>query len=346
MGPFTIYNDTNRGATLVPNRFIDEYMKNANDAQIKVYLYLIRQIGANMSVCVEDIADQFNHTEKDVIRALHYWEKFNLLSIDYDSSGDITGIHLQDPDAPAKERVNPEPVKPVSVTPEPVVLETERKNNITKEQLHTLQADENFQGILFIAEQYIGKMLTGSQIKTFAYMYDTLHMSFDLIDFLIEYCVERGKTSHSYMEKVANNWADEGITTVEAAKETTSGYDADIYLIAKQLGNFNAPTKAEASIISKWLYTYAFSKEIISNACERAVFATNTNRIRYADKILTGWHNAGVKSPADIAVLDEAHASKPVKSKPAAKSQKPNSFNEFEQRTYDYDSLEKQLLNK
>ena len=56
-------------------RFIDEYMKDANDAQLKVYLYLLRMMSANLATSVSEIADKFNHTEKDVIRALKYWEK-------------------------------------------------------------------------------------------------------------------------------------------------------------------------------------------------------------------------------------------------------------------------------
>ena len=53
-------------------------MKDANDAQLKVYLYLIRMMNANLPTSVSDIADKFNHTEKDVLRALKYWEKKRL----------------------------------------------------------------------------------------------------------------------------------------------------------------------------------------------------------------------------------------------------------------------------
>ena len=82
MGQFTIYRDDYADTTVIPNRFIDEYMKDANDAQIKVYLYLIRVMSAGLSTGVSEIADKFNHTEKDVIRALKYWEKAGLLSLD------------------------------------------------------------------------------------------------------------------------------------------------------------------------------------------------------------------------------------------------------------------------
>ena len=83
MGKIKIYNDVYANSTAVSNCFIDEYMKDANDAQLKVYLYLLRVLNSGMSTSVSDIADKFNHTEKDVLRALQYWEKQNLLSLDF-----------------------------------------------------------------------------------------------------------------------------------------------------------------------------------------------------------------------------------------------------------------------
>ena len=81
---FTIYSDSGSDSTMVSNLFIDEYMKSANDAQIKVYLYLLRVMGAHRPTSVSDMADRFNHTEKDVIRSLRYWEKKGLLNLTFD----------------------------------------------------------------------------------------------------------------------------------------------------------------------------------------------------------------------------------------------------------------------
>ena len=96
MARLTIYKDDYADSTAVSNRFIDEYMKDANDAQLKVYLYLVRMLNANLATSVSDIADKFNHTEKDVIRALKYWEKQKLLDLDYDEDKNLTGIHMRE----------------------------------------------------------------------------------------------------------------------------------------------------------------------------------------------------------------------------------------------------------
>ena len=75
MGNLTLYREESGAFTAVSNCFIDEYMSEANDAQLKVYLYLLRCLQVNRPTGVSEMADLFNHTEKDILRALKYWEK-------------------------------------------------------------------------------------------------------------------------------------------------------------------------------------------------------------------------------------------------------------------------------
>ena len=60
--------------------------------------------------------------------------------------------------------------------------------------------------------------------------------SADLIEYLIEYCVSKGKTSIRYIEKVALAWADEGINTVEAAKDEVSNHNEAVFGVMKAFG--------------------------------------------------------------------------------------------------------------
>lgn len=43
------------------------------------------------------MADKFDHTEKDIKRALKYWEKKHLLQLEYNSGEQLTGICLCEP---------------------------------------------------------------------------------------------------------------------------------------------------------------------------------------------------------------------------------------------------------
>ena len=68
MNRLNIYQNIHKEQTVVSNCFIDDYMAEANDAQLKIYLFLIRMMSANLPTSVTDIADKFNYTEKDVIK--------------------------------------------------------------------------------------------------------------------------------------------------------------------------------------------------------------------------------------------------------------------------------------
>ena len=63
---------------MVADAFIDEYMAGANGEYVKVYLYILRHQGEELTV--ESIADALDHTESDVRRAVSYWEKLGILS--------------------------------------------------------------------------------------------------------------------------------------------------------------------------------------------------------------------------------------------------------------------------
>ena len=49
-------------------------------------------------------------------------------------------------------------------------------------------------------------------------------LNFELIEYLIEYCISRGTKSFHYIDKVALAWAEEGITNAGQAKERQSQY--------------------------------------------------------------------------------------------------------------------------
>ena len=92
----------------------------------------------------------------------------------------------------------------------------------------------------------------------------------------------------------------------------------------------------------KWLEEWQFPMEIVREACTRTVMNTKQPSLNYTDGILLSWHEDGVRSREDIARLDSDHEARRVKKISPAKP--ANRFNSFEQRTYDYDALEADLL--
>lgn len=381
MAPLTIYKDTYSDSTVVSNRFIDEYMTEANDAQLKVYFYLIRMLNANHSVSVSGIADKFNHTEKEVIRALKYWEKRRILDLDYDANKTLTGVHLRDlsavpvsneaqsvaapvPTVSAQMESAPAAAVPAvsaqaaavytvpaqaAPVPEASVAQSELptfvKPSYSLDQLKEFKDREDTAQLLFVAESYIGKPLTPSEIKTILFFTDVLHFSEDLIDYLIQYCVERGKKDFKYIEKVAVNWAEEGVTTPKQAQQFATRYDKNVYAIMNELGKKNSPTSKEIEYINRWTKEYGFTTDIILEACERTVLATDRHRFEYAEGILSSWKKENVHHKADIHRIDKLYQKKKAAAPVTAGSNVTNKFNQFTQNSYDFEALERELLS-
>lgn len=353
MGGFKIHQDNYADFTVVSNRFIDDFMEDANDAQLKIYLYLMRMTGANLPTGISDIADRFNYTEKDVLRALHYWEKKHLLELEYDELHNLCGVHML-PVSNVLKAMAPAAQTPIVQVPavpteEPKITVVKpaiqpiaasamdmAKPQYTKDDLLRFKSGESSAELVFIAEQYLRKTLSVAELGTLFYLSDTLHFSNDLIDYLLQYCVGRDKTDHRYIEAVALDWAQSGITTPKQAAAHARKYDRIVYDIMNALGKSSNPSNVEVSLINKWTRDFSYDMGVISVACERTVLNTDKKRFSYADSILTRWYELGIRHKGDIESLDP-----PRKKVPSESTASSNKFNQFAQNTYDYEALEK-----
>lgn len=395
MNRLNIYQNIHKEQTAVSNCFIDDYMAEANDAQLKIYLFLIRMMSANLPTSVTDIADKFNYTEKDVLRALMYWESRQLLALEYDAAHNLSGIQVLSLDNPYEQvrtapRITPvlSFIRPASMqsgmtAPRPMAAAsamsaqnpmTARMNAVpaqmqasstgtatiteyptrelssqpekpsyTMDDLKNFKNNDEVQQLLFVTEQYLGRQLTRGDMETILFLYDRLGFSADLIDYLVQHCVERGKKDFRYMEKVALSWAEQGITDPKQAQLASKKYDKTVYTIMKSLGKNSAPAPKELEYIQKWTKEYGFMLDVIQEACDKTVMTTDSHRFAYADGILSKWYQAGVHHKADIAALDASYQ-RPAK--PAANnSNSGNKFNRFAQNSYDFDQLEQNILS-
>ncbi len=162
------------------------------------------------------------------------------------------------------------------------------------------------------------------------------------IDYLIQYCVDRGKKDFKYIEKVAVSWAEEGITTPKQAEKYSTKYDKNVYAIMNELGKSGSPTTKELEYITRWTKEYGFTTDIIFEACERTVHATDKHRFEYAEGSLSSWNRKNVHHMADIRKIDDLYQQK---RKASSSPVSANKFNQFTHNNYDFDALEKELLS-
>ena len=332
MNTIRISDQQGGGSTIVSNRFLDRYMPSANGEFVKIYLYLLRKIQERTDAfTLSDAADVFSCTEKDVLRALRYWEKAGLVSLGYEGKTLCALTLLAEQEETADDPASAQAGGAVGAQPSPAVgsagmraaveaddpasvqaggaAGAQLSTRLPNDRVRALKQDnEEVRQLLFVAEQYLGRLLSPADMGRILYFYDELHFPADLLEYLIEYCVSLGKTSIHYVEKVGLEWHASGVMTVAAAKERASLWRKDYYLILKALGVRNRdPLPQEAEQMKKWLDTYGFSMDLIREACTRTVTNTGQPSLNYTDSILTSWKNHKVKSLADVEELDRRH---------------------------------------
>ena len=194
--------------------------------------------------------------------------------------------------------------------------------------------DEDFGNLLYQTETYFGKPLTQSDIHSLLYIYEELAFSPELLEYLVEYCVSINKKSCRYIEAVAIEWYKNGIVSVEDAKVASKNYNSIYVAVLKQLGiPRRVPTPTETAFIDTWYNTYSFNKNIIMEACKRAITARpHSANFNYVNGILESWHKQNVHKLSDIEELDRKWAAE-KKKKSTSNKTSSNQFNNYQSST-------------
>ena len=240
-----------------------------------------------------------------------------------------TGDEVKKEENPIEEPPEPKPPK----------LPDRRRVDLPK-----LKSDEDFQELVFCVQTYTEKIFSPTDTEKLAYLYDVVGMSKDLLEYIAEISVQKGKKSISYIEKIALSFHEKGITTVEEAKEDNVKFYNENRAVLKAFGIYDrvlAPV--ESRFVKKWFDEYCFSPEIVVEAINRTVINTSSQSFTYADGILTRWYKENVRTLADIKALDEKHDDKVKSTNRPAGVTAASKFNNFEQRN---DNIDSDMQNK
>lgn len=370
MAPLILHHKDTESALAVPSWFLTNYMPEANGDFVKVYLFLLMtatKSEANLSVAA--VADELFCTESDVVRALKYWNRKGLLKVTCDDAGApcelsfITPGRTPDPAAsvPAAS-VSSASVSSASVSaslagPQPDTTAAAcavpaRKAPALAPAATVYPPDPDFQTLVLVAEKYLARTLKPAEIEMFANWYRDTGKNFDLIDYLVQYCVGKGVPSFSYMNKVLLNWQNDGISTVREAKEYNRIQFEDGRAFLKAFGvSGRSLTTTEAEKLDYWKNNLGFSIEMILEAARQTMNRTHGPNLEYLEKILKSWNEKDIRTPEAVKKAEAAFenakqsSSGRGRSSGAGKSAgAPNRFHNFEQRSYDYQEWEKDLL--
>lgn len=330
--------------TPISNIFIEHYMPHANGDFVKVYLYIVKSIhtlDANLSLSY--IADSLHLTETDVNRAIRYWCDQGLLNLEMVDEA-ISTLHVLTP-TPKKALSNAPDSLNLAVSPSPMI-DLNHKPTYPPSKLKELSTHASIKQLIYVTQKYLGKMLTQNELGTLISFVDWLKLPYDVIEYLIEYCVSNNHRSMRYIEKVAITWAEEGLDTIDKVQQHLQVFNKHYFAIMKAFGLINRnPALTEIKFMKKWLDQYQFDINIVLEACNRTIQAIHQPSFDYADSILESWHKAKVASFEDIKRLDSKHQQKKQKNitTPTVKN---NRFMNHPQRDYDFEDLKRKAREK
>lgn len=312
--------------TTIDNSFIDQYLAKASGEQIKVMIMLMRLIQGNEAFSNLTLAKKLDMTEGAVNRALKYWQKEGLIK------------------AEEKKEV---PQETSSTMRQSYVPE---KKMLSSTQLKKKCEDQQFMDLKYIADMYMGHPMTQSELNSLSYIYDTLKLPVDLIEYLIEYCVSNHKTSWRYIEKVAISWHEQNITTPAQAKSASASYQKEYYQILKAMGISGKPTPAQVEYMERWIYTDGMSMNLILEACRRTIMATGKPSFPYAASILESWKNNNIRTLSDVTAADQRFAAsknaQTADQTPRVSPKAAKQIHNFNERSYNFDELEQRYIEQ
>ena len=337
----------------VPTAVVDQHIKLCGAAQLKVLLLVLR--AGEAQVDVPALCKQLNLSAADVHDALNYWVSCGILAQD----GPEQTVQASQPDPfappePEKRQTVP-PQQPLEPAPTGVTTQTSQgqkittitgRRHLTQQEIAVLAAQDPQVSVLVQeAQARLGKPLSPTETEAVVSLYQYGGMSIDLILMVIEYCKSIDKTSMRYVERTAYNWLDNGIDTHEQAemhiKDLMERHSQEGQVrSAFGLGN-RALTTSEKRYVHRWFHDFGFDISLIRLAYERTVDSTGGLTYPYLNKILSNWHEKGIRTPEQAcAEMSQAPAHTRKKGAgPAAETKKTSYDLEEIDRMITYDAM-------
>ncbi len=274
--PLCAFGDVRMRAdhTQIENAFIRDFMPQASGDAVKVYLYGLMQCqhGFGEST-VSAFASTLSLSERDVHDAFLYWQDCGLVRVSHSPSFSVLYQSAQ----------------------HAMPLDT---------SLYT-QSDLNAQ----LQSYFLPALLTPADMARIYEWADVFGIQMEAVVLLINYGrskmpnVERATATRQlrYIDKIARQWADEGIRTPEQAEvwlQSQQHHQSGLSTLLNRLGLRRNPTQAERKLYQKWL-AMGFTDQSILLAADRTVGIRNPS-LDSIDNILAAFQQQGIQTHEQV----------------------------------------------
>lgn len=324
----------NSGAFNVPLALADKYIKLASEYQLKALLIILGTNGRNSSA---EIAKKLGILSSDAEELMEFWIAEGVVVADGKENDACFAPVSQEIKEEKKETA---PAVKIQITP-PVLT--------PKDIVSAATENPEIGELLNESQVVLGRTLSHNEREMLVNMVDFYGMKTEVVLMILQYWrsvneKENGRAKGvAYVLKIAQNWMEEGIDTIEEAEEKLLSLEKGDRLWTEIISlagiRHKKPTLKQSEMVLGWRAD--FSMDMIAAAIEQMRENTAAPSLPYVDRILKQWKKKGIKTPADVDAENERFA-KSKESKTAGK--KPD--DKISGRpSYDLDTIMKNALN-
>lgn len=226
---------TQSNTTTIDNVFFNEFLPNAPDNCVKVYLLGLYKCNNPLSLDnnIESFARLLNLSEEDIVSCFLYWQELGLVTV-------------------------------INVTPLEVRYLPLKNGSARLKKFNT----DKYKAFNIKAQEIKSNMITPNEYQEYYYVIESMHMEPEALLMIMQYCVNlKGNTvNHSYITTIAKNWAYEGILTCEDVEERLKEQEkssSDVCLVLKALGLKRSPSNDEYQMYLDWVKELGMPLDII-----------------------------------------------------------------------------------
>lgn len=311
------------GVFAVPDLAAD-CLKLASGKSLKFLLYILKNKITDIPLA--EVGKAVGISEEDAEDALSYWQQVGVVYLG-ENAPEKT---IQSADGAAAAKAS----KPTDSVSEARAREKAAKMLSSEEISERVEGSEEIKFLFTAAENAFGKLLTHTEQRTLIWIYDYYGIAPDLLVMIMEFAKSQNKKGIGFVEKIASQWHDDGISTHEQAEREIlrmQNYYSLSGQVSARLELNRTLTPTERKYVTEWA-SKSINIDLIVYAYEKTVDNIGKVKFSYMNTILLDWYGKGCFTPADV---------KKSESKPSKAAAEANE----EEHSYDLNLLIEHALN-
>lgn len=310
---YSVHPSVWSNAFAVPTQLVDKHLKIASGQQLKVFLWLVRHSADEFDF--DAMVKGVGMRKDEVKDNMQYWIEKGLVTCDDNIV--LKVVEKDEPKAQEVEIKKPELKEELKQEPKEIKKELSSIPDVlpTHDQVAKRLLESNDLKLLYNeAQTRLGKTIGYDTQAKLLMIHDHYGLPVEVILMIIEYAVIKGKPSMAYITKVAKDWGERDINTLDRADEQIQRLcqNEQIWKDFSSMFTIDPPrfTDNRCEYLIKWNKHMGISLDMIYLAYQETLNNTNKINFKYTDKILCNWKDQNVNSKADLAAVNSEREKK------------------------------------